>query len=135
MTASLLLPALADARDFGHVAGQPRGGYGQRAWGQGPTRGGYAPPGYMGPSRAFVAPGPAYRAYPGPAYPMGGAPIRWRRGQRLPQAYRDAIISNYAYYHLRRPPPGYYWYRTNDDFVLAALGSGLIFEVISAEGY
>ena len=44
-------------------------------------------------------------------------------------------VSDYGRYHLRRPPRGYSWYRAGDDFVLAALGSGLIFEVIDAEGY
>jgi Ni/Co efflux regulator RcnB len=65
---------------------------------------------------------------------MGG-PGRFRRGQVLPQAERGYVIGDYYRYHLRRPPPGYYWYRNGEDFVLAAVASGLIFEVVAGDGY
>jgi Ni/Co efflux regulator RcnB len=45
------------------------------------------------------------------------------------------VISDYGRYHLRRPPRGYYWYRAGDDFVLVAVATGMIFDVIGAEGY
>lgn len=72
-----------------------------------------------------------------PRRPEGPPPLAYRlsRGRILPPAYRGYILRDYQAYHLRRPPPGYGWYRNGDAFVLAALGSGLIFEVISAEGY
>ena len=79
---------------------------------------------------------PAYRApYAArPSYAPGPSGGRWRRGQILPPAYRGEPINNYAAYHLRRPPRGYYWCRQGDDYVLVALTTGLIFEVI-AGGY
>jgi Ni/Co efflux regulator RcnB len=49
----------------------------------------------------------------------------------MPPGARGEIVQDYGRYHLRRPPPGYYWYRNGDDFVLAAVASGLIFEVIT----
>jgi Ni/Co efflux regulator RcnB len=50
----------------------------------------------------------------------------WSRGQFLPDFER---------YHLRRPPRGYYWYRAGEDYVLAATGTGVIFEVIQGDDY
>lgn len=68
------------------------------------------------------------------AMPPGAAYGRWRRGQVLPPAYRGAVVSDFGRYHLRRPPRGYYWVHEGDDFVLVAMGTGLIFDVISG-GY
>ena len=57
----------------------------------------------------------------------------WRRGAYLPSYYRDRgyVVNDYYRYQLRPPPRGYYWYRTGNDYVLAAIASGLIFEVIA----
>ncbi len=57
----------------------------------------------------------------------------WRRGAYLPSYYRsnDYRVYDYGRYRLRPPPRGYYWYRSGDDFLLAAIATGLIFEVIS----
>jgi Ni/Co efflux regulator RcnB len=155
MIATLIVPAAAhadDHRDYGREGrGQvfrpyegPGGGYRPYNGGQGPQRPGrqdLAVPG-LGPIfRGFPEPG----GYGGPRLrPPGdwndygsprGGPARWRRGQVFPPAYRGAIVGDYYRYHLRRPPPGYYWYRNGDDFILAALASGLIFEVVSADDY
>jgi Ni/Co efflux regulator RcnB len=118
--------------------------------------GGYYAPGYAAPrAPAYPAGRQAYpqgypQSYPNysgarvPAYggqgyaqPYGGqryAPVagygRWRRGQILPPAYRGGVIYDYGRYHLRRPPRGYYWVQEGDDFVLVAIATGLIFEVI-----
>ncbi len=66
--------------------------------------------------------------------PPAAGPGRWRRGQFFPPSMRGEVVADYQRYHLRRPPPGFYWYRSGDDFVLAALSSGLIFEVVGG-GY
>jgi len=94
------------------------GGYAQRA-----------PPAY---GRAYYPPQP--RAYY-PPQPRYAAPLegRWRRGDFLPPAYRGYAINDYARYHLRRPPYGYYWCRNGDDYLLVAAASGLIFEVINGD--
>jgi len=57
----------------------------------------------------------------------------WRRGAYLPSYYRDYeyVVRDYSYYRLRPPPRGYHWYRTGNDYVLAAVATGLIFDVIS----
>jgi Ni/Co efflux regulator RcnB len=146
--AAALLPSLAAAHD-GAQGGDWRGGFGAR-WLGGEGRGFDHPGGdrigrpdergwdVRRPDRdAFGEPGrepPPYRG-PGPdGYPSRDG-VRWGRGQYLPPAFRGSVVRDYDYYHLRRPPPGYSWYRSGDDFILSALGSGLIFEVISADGY
>jgi Ni/Co efflux regulator RcnB len=76
--------------------------------------------------------GPPPQAYYGrPGFRPGYS--SWRRGGYLPPYYRDRgyVISDYERYHLRRPPRGYYWYRAGDDYLLAAVASGLIFDVIA----
>ena len=95
-------------------------GYGD--WNQGRNNGYYYQNRwYYGP------PPPAYTNTPGfrPGY------TSWRRGSVLPPYYRGQVVNDYNRSHLRPPPRGYAWYRAGDDFLLAAVGSGLIFEIIS----
>jgi Ni/Co efflux regulator RcnB len=73
-----------------------------------------------------------------PAYYYGRPGYRpgytaWRRGGYLPPYYRGNgyIIHDYGYYRLRPPPRGYYWYRAGNDYVLAAIATGLIFDIIN----
>lgn len=86
---------------------------------------GYGPPAY--PSRVYAPRIPS--AYD----PERPARSGWRRGQHLPPDFRGEVVSDYARFHLRKPPRGYAWYRDADDYVLAAVDSGLIFEVIHAD--
>ena len=73
--------------------------------------------------------GPPPQAYYGnPYYRPGYA--AWRRGSRLPPYYRTYVIHDYHHYHLRQPPRGYAWYRVGDDYLLAAIASGLISDII-----
>lgn len=55
----------------------------------------------------------------------------WRRGGYV--SYNDwhrGYAVDYRRYHLRQPPRGYEWRRVNDNYILAALASGLIASVI-----
>jgi len=57
----------------------------------------------------------------------------WARGQRLPREYYEdrGHYVDYRMHHLRRPPYGYRWVRTDDnDYVMVAIGSGLIASII-----
>ena len=80
----------------------------------------------------YGAPPVAYYGRPGyrPGYES------WRRGAYLPPYYRDRgyVVHDYHRYRLRAPPRGYYWYHTGNDYVLAAIATGLIFEVLN-NGY
>lgn len=57
---------------------------------------------------------------------------RWAKGQRLDARYRGNgyYVSDYNRYGLRQPPRGYRWQRVNDQYVLAAVATGLIASVI-----
>jgi Ni/Co efflux regulator RcnB len=63
--------------------------------------------------------------------PRGWYEHEWRRGERLPIAYRESayVIPDIAVYHLRPPPPGYYWVRVDNNAVLAAVATGVVVDV------
>jgi Ni/Co efflux regulator RcnB len=125
---------------FGDRGGGDRGGYRDRG---GFDRGGDDRDFGPGPDReGSRTRGPSPNANrgarePGPPMRRGGQPGRqaWSRGQYLPPEARGAMIQDFARYHLRRPPRGYYWYRAGDDYVLAAVATGVIFEVIQGDDY
>lgn len=58
----------------------------------------------------------------------------WARGQRLPSEYRSRnyYVSDYRRYHLRQPPRGYQWVRVDDNYMLVALTTGLISQIIAS---
>ena len=54
----------------------------------------------------------------------------WRRGGYVPPAYRGFYVQDPYYYGLRRAPYGYRWVYLNGNFVLMAVATGLIADVI-----
>ena len=54
----------------------------------------------------------------------------WRRGGYVPAGYRSYYVQDWAYYGLRSPPPGYRWIYADGNFVLMAVASGLIADVL-----
>ena len=54
----------------------------------------------------------------------------WRRGVYVPAAYRGFYVQDWGYYGLRSPPPGYRWVYADGNFVLMAVATGLIADVI-----
>jgi Ni/Co efflux regulator RcnB len=56
----------------------------------------------------------------------------FRRGDRLPSRYRNHqyVVNNYREHHLRPPPRGYHWVQTGGDYVLAAVATGIIADLI-----
>lgn len=86
--------------------------------------------GYYYNNRWYYGPPPeAY--YGSPYYRPGYA--AWRRGSNLPPYYRGYVIRDYERYRLRRPPAGYAWYRVGDDYLLAGVASGIIFDIIGED--
>jgi Ni/Co efflux regulator RcnB len=65
-------------------------------------------------------------------YNGAGPNHSFRRGDRLPSQYRNHqyVVSNYREHHLRPPPRGYHWVQTGGDYVLAAVATGLIADLI-----
>jgi Ni/Co efflux regulator RcnB len=75
----------------------------------------------------------AERRYDGGRYyhPRGYQARDWRRGERLPAAYRGrAYAVDYRAYRLSAPPRGYEYRRVGDDVVLTAIASGIIASVL-----
>jgi Ni/Co efflux regulator RcnB len=67
---------------------------------------------------------------------VAGPRHAWMRGEYFRPAFgRPMIISNWGFYHLRRPPIGYYWVREGDRFLLVALATGLIADIALMNGY
>ncbi|MFL6711186.1 MAG: RcnB family protein [Massilia sp.] len=62
----------------------------------------------------------------------GGGPRHdLRRGQRLSPEYRDNryVVNDWRARHLAPPPRGHHWVRAGNDYVLAAIATGVIAQV------
>lgn len=159
------LPALAQPygqAGYGRGA-YGRGGYATGGYGRGGYGGGAEPEGYARPQAGRRAddgmggrrgppapPRPAYGApysvpgrgpRPGAPYGFPAAP-EWEgqgraplTGGFLPPDVRGPPILDFARFHLRRPPRGYFWFRDGGFYVLASASTGVVFEVIPADGY
>jgi len=66
---------------------------------------------------------PGYGYYPHTRY-------SWRRGAYVPVVYRTYYVQDPYYYGLAAPPRGYRWIYADGNFVLMAIASGLIANVI-----
>jgi Ni/Co efflux regulator RcnB len=65
--------------------------------------------------------------------PRGAGPDHaFRPGGRLPNTYRSRtyVVDDWRGHGLRQPPRGYHWVQTGGDYVLAAIASGLILELM-----
>jgi Ni/Co efflux regulator RcnB len=63
----------------------------------------------------------------------GAGPSRdFYRGQRLPSYYRapQYVVEDWRGHGLRTPPRGYHWVQTGGDYVLVAIATGIIFELL-----
>lgn len=57
---------------------------------------------------------------------------RWARGDRLPDQYRhrEYYVGDWRAHHLHAPPRGYQWVNVDGNYVLVALASGLIADMV-----
>lgn len=63
----------------------------------------------------------------------GGGPRHdLRRGQRLSKEYRDNryVVRDWKARHLNAPPRGQHWVRAGNDYVLAAIATGVITQIL-----
>ncbi|SDJ37676.1 RcnB family protein [Variovorax sp. OV700] len=72
---------------------------------------------------------------PGRQFDRGGYPqphAEWRRGGRVPHEYRgrNYVVNDYRAYRLQAPPRGYQWVGVGGDYVLAAIATGVIAQII-----
>jgi hypothetical protein len=84
----------------------------------------------------------AYRQGPPPPppskyhgmYDQGRHEGWYRKGGRIPPSYRGSryVVSDWNRYHLKAPPRGYQYVRSdNGDFLLAAITTGAIISIIA----
>ena len=61
-----------------------------------------------------------------------GPDHNWHKGDRLPDSYRgnQYVVNDWQSHHLRQPPAGYHWVNVNGDFVLAAVATGVITDML-----
>jgi Ni/Co efflux regulator RcnB len=61
-----------------------------------------------------------------------GPDHNWHRGDRLPDRYRNNqyVVNDWRGHHLRQPPRGYHWVQSGSDYVLAAVATGVIADLI-----
>ncbi|HEY4092072.1 MAG TPA: RcnB family protein [Luteibacter sp.] len=81
------------------------------------------PPRYYGHG-GYYGHGPAYYHRPPPPPRYYG---HWERGHRY--YGRNVVVYDYGSYRLRPPPRGYHWVRENNDFLLVAIATGVIFDI------
>lgn len=65
-------------------------------------------------------------------YYYGARGPEWRRGGYLPHEYRNHqyVVDDWRGHRLSRPPRGYQWVQVGNDYVLAAIATGLIANLI-----
>ncbi|RXN93468.1 hypothetical protein C7R54_03165 [Achromobacter aloeverae] len=93
----------------------------------GPNGGPKGGPHNAGPGKNNGHPPQGY----GPNAHGPGGP-RWAKGDRLPPEYRNRqyVIDNWRGYNLAPPPRGYQWMGIGPDFVLTAIGTGVVLQVV-----
>ena len=90
-----------------------------------PQRPGHRPP----PSGHRPPPPPPQHGRPN----YGTGPNRgWHRGDRLPLQYRSRqyVVSDWRLHRLEPPPRGYHWVQYGTDYMLVAIATGVILQVV-----
>lgn len=101
-------------------------------------------PQHTQPARQHQAPAPHYQAQPQhPAHPhgmppghakrMGAGPNHnWVKGSRVPPQYRSHqyVVNDWRGHGLKHPPRGYHWVQYGGDYLLVAIASGVIAQLI-----
>lgn len=86
-----------------------------------------APP----PAATHAAPHPS-----GPAHMQqrqgAGPDHRWQKGSRVPQQYRTQhyVVKDWQHHGLQRPGRGQQWVQNGNDYLLVAVASGVIAQMV-----
>jgi len=61
-----------------------------------------------------------------------GPDHQYRRGDRLPPSYRERgyVVDDWRGHNLSAPPRGYHWVQTSADYVLVAIATGIILQLL-----
>jgi len=65
-------------------------------------------------------------------YYYGARGPEWHKGGRVPAQYRQRqyVVEDWRAHHLSAPPRGYHWVQVGNDYVLAAIATGIIASLI-----
>ncbi|MEP6505709.1 MAG: RcnB family protein, partial [Betaproteobacteria bacterium] len=68
-------------------------------------------------------------------YRGAGPRHEYYRGARLPAEYRTRtyVVDDWRGHHLSAPPRGYHWVQAGSDYVLAAVATGVILDVLLSQ--
>ncbi|MES2532969.1 MAG: RcnB family protein [Pseudomonadota bacterium] len=68
----------------------------------------------------------------GPQDRGAGPDHNFRKGGRLPAEYRNKqyVVNDWRSHRLSAPPRGYQWVQTGGDYVLVAVATGLIAQIL-----
>lgn len=81
-------------------------------------------------------PGPPPGYYHPPGQPHGPPPPGWHQWHQGDHYHGNRyVVHNYSYYRLRPPPPGYQWVQNGGQFVMIAVATGLVTEIIVNSQY
>ena len=64
-----------------------------------------------------------------------GPDHRFHKADRLPNEWRSRqhVVNDWHAHHLKRPPRGYHWVQTGPDYVLVAIATGVIAQIILSQ--
>lgn len=73
-----------------------------------------------------------YRGDRGHEYRGAGPDHRWVKGYRVPPQYRGPqyVVQDWRGHRLSAPPRGYHWVQYGGDYMLVAIASGVIAQLI-----
>ncbi|HSI52584.1 MAG TPA: RcnB family protein, partial [Ramlibacter sp.] len=59
----------------------------------------------------------------------------WRRGGHIPQEYRGRqyVVNDWRGHHLHAPPHGYQWVQVGGDYVMVAIATGIIAQLLLSQ--
>jgi len=59
----------------------------------------------------------------------------WHRGGRIPPEYRNRqyVVNDWRGHHLNAPPRGYQWVQVGGDYVLVAIATGIIAQLLLSQ--
>jgi Ni/Co efflux regulator RcnB len=59
----------------------------------------------------------------------------FRRGQRMPMQYRSSqyVVDDWRGHHLTQPPRGYHWVQSGGDYILVAVATGIILQLLLSQ--
>jgi Ni/Co efflux regulator RcnB len=68
-------------------------------------------------------------------YYSGARGPEWRRGGHVPPQYRGRqyVVNDWRGHHLNAPPRGYQWVQVGGDYVLIAIATGVIAQLLLSQ--